>query len=447
MLDAVGFDRATGALHYAVWYGYGVGEAIWTTKPKDGRLLIWLDDIVVPDRRWFGYTFSGELRFANLFAGLAGEALPPNKFFSVRTGGTHDFAFYGIGLAHWAYWPVYFKRAVTRFWALFLEKLADPTRIGEFIEGMDESERNKILASMVAIGSDSAVLFPKGIAETIKFMEAQRTAAGSPYKDFVTEQNESLMRIVLGQPGTSQATPQGVGGKQAEVHEGVKDELVKADSDLICEAINNSLAKWVTRWNYGDDVKPPKVYRCLDDEEDLNTVAERDGKLKALGWERTEESFEQVYGEGYEKREEPEVKIDPATGLPYDKPNPPPGAPSPAANDDNKQRAEQARRRAEYDAEDPPMFGAAEEEAIDRLTASLMDETNPVILEFAASIRETLAKAKEDADDGNLSLEGARVALLQSFERYDPTKLAKVLGLVFVAERTAAEVGDEESVA
>lgn len=596
MLDEVGFDRVTGFLHYSIWYGYGVGEAIWTTKDKDGRLLIWLDDIVVPDRRWFGYTFTGELRFASMFQSIGGEKLPPNKFFSIRTGGTHDFAFYGLGLAHWAYWPVFFKRAITRFWALFLEKLADPTRIGEFKEGWSQEEKNELIAAMVAIGRDSAVAVPEGTAETIKFMEAERAAAGSPYKDFITEQNESLMRIVLGQPGTSKATPQGVGGKQAEVHEGVKDELVKADSDLICEAINNSIAKWVTRWNHGDDVKPPKVYRCLDDEEDLNTVAERDGKLNALGWKRTEESFEQVYGEGYEAKPEPEVKVDPDTGLPYDKPNPPPGAPPPPANDDEEQqRAEQARRRAEYDAQNPQplyvqrrlqnvdefrkwaegqgfkdivpdlhvtvlysrtpvdwfamgsawgnldgdgrlrvvpggprtvealgdeggvvlrfassdlewrhremvekgashdydefvphvtitydlggvdldkvepyqgelifgpelfeeieadplpgmtMFGAAEEEAIERLTAALMDETNPVVLEFAASIRESLAKAKDTAD-GNLTFEGARVALLQAFERFDTTKLAKILGLPFLATRAAAEVGDEENV-
>jgi hypothetical protein len=587
MLDAVGFDRVTEHLHYAVWYGYGVGEALWTTRTMDGRRLIWLDDIIVPDRRWFGYTFGGELRLSTMF-GFGGEELPPNKFFSVRTGGTHDFAFYGLGLAHWAYWPIFFKRTVTRFWALFLEKLADPTRLGEFTEGMTDAEKNTLLSSMVAIGSDSAVLVPPGVADSIKFMEAQRAAAGSPYKDFITEQNESVMRIVLGQPGTSKATPQGVGGTQAEVHADVKAELVKADADLICEAINNSLAKWVTRWNYGEEVKPPKVYRCLDDEEDLNTVAERDGKLDALGWERTDESFEQVYGEGYQRKPEPEPPVIPGMTQPGNLP--------PPANDDDPEqiRAEQARRRAEYDAQDPrPLyvqrrlqnaaefkrwasaqgfkdvvpdlhvtvlyskrpvdwfgmgenwtgqsdgkltiapggprtvealgdkgavvlrfassdlswrhssmvergashdydefvphititydgsdvdldkvepyqgelvfgpelfeeieteelpgmtsFSAAEEEAIDALTARLMDETNPAIVEFAASIRAELAKAKEAAD-GNLSLDGARVALLQAFERFDTAKLARTLGLSFLAERAAAEAGAEEDV-
>ena len=432
MLDGVGFDRVTTLLHFAVWFGYAVGEALWTTKVKDGRRLIWLDDIVVPDRRWFGYTFEGELRIATLLGGMGGEELPPNKFFSVRTGGSHDFAFYGLGLAHWAYWPVWFKRAGTRFWALFLEKLADPTRVGEFPDGMAETEKAKLLSSLVAIGSDSAVLIPQGLSDKVKFMEATRAAGGSPYKDFITEQNESLMRIVLGQPGTSKATPQGVGGKQSEVHADVKAELVKADADLICEAINRSLAVWVTRWNYGPDVVPPRVYRTLDDAEDLNTVAERDVQLKTLGWERTEESFTQVYGEGYEYKEPPPPL--PAFGGPNVPAN---------QNDPATVRATQARRRAEFDAQ--TSFSAAEEEAIEALTSRLVDETNPIVLEFAASIRGELAKAKELAG-GKLSVDGARVALLQAFERFDPTKLAETLGLAFLAERGAAEVGDEEGV-
>jgi phage gp29-like protein len=427
MLDGVGFDRVTGGLHNAVWFGYAVGEAIWTTKVKDGRRLIWLDSIVVPDRRWFGFNHAGELR-----NGFEGEELPPNKFFTVRTGGTHDFAFYGLGLAHWVYWPVWFKRAVTRFWALFLEKLANPTVVAEFVEGMDEKEKNALLSTLVAIGSESAVLVPPGTAEQLKFMEAERSATGSPYKDFITEQNESIMRIVLGQPGTSKATPQGVGGKQAEVHADVKHEIIKADADLICEAINTTVARWVTRWNYGEDVAPPRVFRILDDEEDLNTTAERDVSLKSLGWERTDESFEQTYGEGYERKEQPEAKVDPLTGLPYDKPVAPGGPP---ANDDDE---EDPRKAAQFTAE--------EEEEIDRLTAALMDDTNPIVTEFAASIRESLATAKAETSTGELSVEGARVAMLQAMERFDVTKLAKTLGLSFLAERAAAEVGAEDDV-
>lgn len=334
MLKAVGWDRVTGAMHYAVHYGYAVAEGLYTTKIHNGRRIVWLDDIVVPNRRWFGFTTAGELRMLTVGGTLGDEPLPPNKFWALRTGASHDFAFYGLGLAHWAYWPVFFKRAALKFWALYLEKYASPTALGGFPSGASDDDKGKLLASLVAIGQDRAVVVPEELVDKVKFMEPTRSGAGvSSYMDFVHEQNDEIDRVYLGQPGTAQAKAQGIGGTQSDTHEGVKSEIVKADSDLISEGVNGTYAKWVTLWNYGPDVAPPKVYRVLDDSEDLNTVAERDGKLDALGWQRTEESFAEVYGEGYERKPEPDpVAIDPVTGKAV------PGSPGQAANNNEKIR-------------------------------------------------------------------------------------------------------------
>ncbi len=591
MLKELGFDRVTANLHYAVWYGYAVAEGLYGTRQFEGRRIIWLNDIVVPDRRWFGFTFEGELRMLSPLAAFGGQALPANKFVSIRTGGTHDFAFYGLGLAHWAYWPVWFKRAATKFWALYLEKLSNPTAIGAFDEGDSEEDKNRLISSLVSIGRDSAVIVPKDVIDKIKFMEAQRSGAGtSSYREFLTENNEALMRIVLGQPGTSKATPGGIGSTQADVHADVKSEIVKADADLISEGLN-TFGRWLTRWNHGEEVKPPSVYRVLDDAEDLNNVAERDSTLDGLGWRRTEESVEQIYGEGYERKPEPETPPPGALPgvagrLPQERP--------PAANDDGEKPAAMRRLAGEFSAREPAplyvqrkllntaeveawaraqgldpvddlhvtvlysrtpvdwfsmgaawdfdreggmtvnaggprkverfgegedgvialeflsddlryrhermieagashdhdgfrphitiassaegvdlskiepfvgklefgpelfeeieglsdplsMFGAAEEEAIESLTSALMDEANPVFAEFAAGIRESLGTARENAG-GTLSLEGARVALLQAFERFDPRELAKLTGLSFLASRAAAEAGVEDKI-
>jgi phage gp29-like protein len=587
MLKEVGFDRVTGLLHYTIWFGYGVAEFLWTTKVlDDGRRIIWIEDILVPDRRWFGFTLDGELRFIAAYASINGEALPPNKFLALRTGGTHDFAFYGLGLAHWAYWPVWFKRAGLKFWALALEKLSQPTAVGGFNANATDKEKRTLIDALTAIGRDTAVAVPEEYLkeDRLKIMETGRTAAGIGYSDFVDEQNEALMRIILGQPGTSKATPQGIGGKQAEVHDDVKDEIVKADSDLICEALNDTAARWVTRWNHGEQVKPPRVFRQLDDPEDLDTIADRDKKLKDLGIVRTEESIAEVYGEEYEKVEEPSLE-EKARATAIEKGLAPiPGQRQPANDDDLAQA-----RRAQFDVHDPaPLyiqrkvvnvaaikawaeaqgltlvddlhvtqlysrepvdwfamgegwtytgdekgrmkvkpggvrkverfgddsivlafksddleyrhrsmiergashdfesyvphitiakdpdkavdldaiepyigeivlgpelfeeivekpdareiigFSAEDEDAIERLTAALMDDANPAIREFAASISASL--------EGVTSLEGARVALLQAFERFPEERFAKAFGLPLVAMRAAAEAGVEDRI-
>lgn len=584
MLKAVGFDRATALLHYTLWFGYGVAEWLWTTKVHNGRRIIWLDDILVPDRRWFGFTIDGELRYTAALAALYGESLPPNKFLALRTGGTHDFAFYGLGLAHWAYFPVWFKRAGMKFWALALEKLAQPTAVGGFNANATDREKRKMIDALTAIGRDKAVIVPEAMLKDklIEIMETGRTAAGLSYKEFKDEQNEALMRIILGQPGSSSAQPQGLGSGQADAHADVKREIVKADADLICEGINDSAAKLVTRWNYGEDVAPPRVFRVLDDPEDLDTLADRDVKLKSIGIVRTEESIGEVYGEGYEKAPDP-PPVDPRLlGQPGQ-----PGARQPPRLAANDQRAAfdahdpaplyvrrdllnvaEVRKWAvdqgltlqddphvtiiksvtpvdwfdmgvdywgserdgkvtiprggprkvdrlgnkgavvlyfssdpflwrntsmvergasnSYDGEYQPhltityepgevdldkvepytgklefgpeifeeitpnldplsMFTAAEDDEIDRLTLALMDDANPAIAEFAASIRDSLATAR-DHSGGQLSLEGARIALLQAFERFPEDRLGNLLGLPLVAIRAASEAGVEGKV-
>lgn len=345
-LKSIAFDRICDKMLFAVWHGYAVAEGLYELG-TDGRYR--LADIIVPDRKHFGFTHEGELRFRPGFS-IAGEQLPPNKFWTLRTGASHDFAFYGLGLAHWCYWPIWFKRSIIKFWALYLEKLGYPTVVGEQTDTWTAAEKSSFMKALVAIGRDRAVKVPEGSADRIQLMEAQRSGSGtSSYLDFVTEQNEALMRVILGQPGTSKATPQGVGGKQAEVHADVKAEIIKADADLLCESFNQTFPRWLTRWNFGEDVAPPRVYRVLDEPEDVDSIADRDEKLDGLGWQRTDDSFEEVYGPGYERKPEPEIPPALANnaGLPA------PGVgnlPSDAANDDELDKRDA--KRAEFAAQD-----------------------------------------------------------------------------------------------
>lgn len=309
-LKQISWDRICNNMLFCTWFGYAVAEFVWKVGP-DGK--IWIDDIIVPDRRWFAFTEAGELRFSPSVGGIAAEEVPPNKFWVARTGASHDFAFYGLGLGHWVYWPIWFKRSVNRFWAAYLEKMGFPTVLGGFNKNWSDEEKTSFMQTLVAIGRDRAARVDEDVFDKVKVIESSRSMSGSSnYLDFITEQNEAIMRVVLGQTSTSKATPQGIGGKGAEVHEGVKEEIVKADADLLSESF--IAAKWLTRWNFGDDVAPPRVYRVLEQSEDLTAIADRDVKLDGIGIKRTEDSIADVYGPGYEKAEPPEPLAPPMPG-------------------------------------------------------------------------------------------------------------------------------------
>lgn len=304
-LKRVGWDRICDRMLYGRWYGYAVGEADYEIGP-DGK--IWIRDILVPDRRWFGFTNAGELRLKTAES-QDGEALPPNKFWSYRTGASHDFAPYGTGLAHWCYWPVWFKKNGIKFWAVFLEKFGMPTALGKFPSGAVEEVIGNLLAAASAVGRDSAVVVPDDTE--LELMASGRTGDGT-YGEFIDQMNDALFRVILSQTGTSKSEAQGLGGSQSDVMKDVRDEVVRADSDMLHESFNRSIGRWLTEWNFGPNVAPPLVYRNMEDAEDLTALAERDTVLKGLGWVRTEESFTEIFGEGYERKEveEPDPNLE-----------------------------------------------------------------------------------------------------------------------------------------
>lgn len=343
-LKRIGWDAVCDKMLYSRWYGYGVAEPMWEID-EDGLLA--MSNIYVPNRAWFCFTNGGELRLRTV-DNPEGEAVPDRKFWTITSGGSHDDQLYGVGLAHWCYWPIYFKRNVTKFWALFLEKFGMPTIVGKFPPGWesDPQKLNDLLSALAAVGTDAAVAIPQ--EAEVEALEGSRSGSGaSSYKEFIDVMDAAITGVILTQTMTSTAGSAGLGSKQAEVHEGKGLAVSQSDSDLLAESFNNSIAKWMTEWNF-PGAKPPRVYRKLEDDEDINTVADRDTKLDALGWVRTEESVKETYGEGYERKPEPK----PLPGLPGA------GGQPQAQNDNRQQRDPRAMAfAAQFSARDPqPLY-------------------------------------------------------------------------------------------
>jgi phage gp29-like protein len=292
-INAMGWDGICDKMLFGRWYGYAVGECMWKVG-ADGK--IWLDNILVPDRKWFGFTNAGELRLRTTES-PDGEVLPPNKFWAYRTGASHDFTPYGTGLAHWCYWPVWFKKNIIKFWAVYLEKYGMPTTVGTFPDGAGEDVVNNTLQAAQAVATDRAVVKPDNVELDLL---AEGRASNDSYAQFCDEMNDALLRVILSQTGTSKSEAQGLGGSQSNVMQDVRNEVVRADSDMLHEGFNRGPAAWLTAWNFGPNCPVPRVYRIMEDPEDVNKVAERDAKLYPLGIRRTEESVRETYGEGYE---------------------------------------------------------------------------------------------------------------------------------------------------
>lgn len=288
-LKRLGWDAITERMLYGVFYGYAVAEVLWG---REGSRVT-IEQIRVRDRRRFCFDGEMRLRLRTTAAYEPGEALPERKFWSFATGADHDDEPYGLGLAHWLYWPVFFKRNGVKFWLIFLEKFGMPTGVGKFPSGTTKADQDKLLEAVQAMQTDTGIVIPEGML--IELVEAARSGTAD-YTALYDRMNAAIAKVVLGQTLTTEA----VGGQyKAEVQMDVRQDLVKADADLVCSSFNRSVARWLTEWNF-PGAATPEVWRIIEEPEDVNQIAERDRKLSEIGYRPTLARVEETYGEGYE---------------------------------------------------------------------------------------------------------------------------------------------------
>lgn len=339
-MNRIGWDRITDKMLYGIYNGYAAAEVMW--EPRNG--LIDIGKIKVRHARRFRYDAQNRLRMLTTAGGL-GEIMPDRKFWVFKSGGSNDDEPYGRGLAEWLYWPVLFKRNGIGFWNIFLDKFGSPTAVGKYRPGTPKSEQAKLLAALQAIATDSGIAVPEGME--ILFLEAARSGTAS-YAELCRYMDEMIAKIILSQTMTTQ---NGSSRSQAEVHQDVKFEVVKSDSDLLCDSFSTEVPRWWTDFNYGPDVASPIVSRPVEQESDSKAQAETDEILDRLGWVRTEESFRDTYGDGYVRKSEAAAPGDDPDGAETDDPD------GGEANDDTPTDPNVNDRNASFAADDPrPLY-------------------------------------------------------------------------------------------
>lgn len=424
-LDRIRFDDATDKMAYGLFYGWAVAELLWAV---DGGRVV-LEAIRVRDRKRFRFDREGGLRLV-MPGKPDGEVLPPGKFWTFVCGADHDDAAYGLGLAYWLYWPVYFKRNALKLWLQGIDKWGAPTAVGHYPPGASEEEQTKLLEALTAIRTDSAIILPEGM--TAELLEAAKGA--SSHDALIARMDAAIAKVVLSQTMT---TEDGSSLAQASVHMDVREEVVAADADLLCASFTRDVVRPLTIWNFGPDCPVPQVWRATEPPEDIGLLADRDIKLKQLGWQPTEDRIREIYGDGYERvpaavAPEPAI-VAPEAGAVAPGQEPPIGGdrmPDPAA--DPTTLSEHACPGCGAELAD----GAPARDGADDVADQLAREAAAAEDALIGRIEKLLAEAP--------SLEALRDGLLEAYGELDPAALADAVGAGFVTAELVgrAEVAD-----
>jgi phage gp29-like protein len=267
-LLATNFDQARQELLLSILYGFYVLEVIWGLDAQ-GRIVP--ARLIPKHPRRFCFTAERELRLLTPAAPLEGEPVPERKFICMTWGSVDNP--YGQGLGQKLWWPVWFKKHGIKFWVIFAEKFGSPTAIGKYPPGSDEETQKKLLEALGAIQQDSGIIVPETMV--VELLEAARTSSVNTYESLCEFMDRQISKAVLGQTLTTEIGDTG-SYAAAKVHGEVRDDLVKADADLLCECLNETLIKWIVDYNFPGVQDYPKIWINTEPEEDLKTLAERD---------------------------------------------------------------------------------------------------------------------------------------------------------------------------
>lgn len=291
-LRRIDWDQTTDKMLYATFYGYAIAEIMW--EMVDG---FWAFKLMVRNRSRFEFG-TGDTLYLRTLENPIGAEVPREKFWVHRVGGDHDDNPHGRGLAHYLYWPAFFKRQTLQFWVTFLDKYATPTLTarGPSAKVQDSAWRRDIIKDLRHVQNDSVAV----VADDVVLDLIEATRSGNVEYDTIQQRmNAAIAKVVLSQTMTTDAAG---GNYKADVHHEVRDEVLRSDSDQLCASFNEHVAQKWCHYNFGDDVAPPMVWRRTVDQESTNETAERDERLANIGYVPTEQRIRDIYGEGYERR-------------------------------------------------------------------------------------------------------------------------------------------------
>ncbi len=302
-LNLINLDRLTEDLLDAVLKGYSVAEIMWGYDENEKIIRPLEIRSRKPQRFIFKQAENDcELRLLTLDSPIDGIEVPERKFIVF----TYDKRFdnpYGFGLGNSLFWPVLFKRKGITFWLTFCDKFGSPTSVGKYPASASDNERATLREALEAIANDYGIIVPEGME--VSLLEASK-ASTDTYEKLARFMDEQISEIVLGETGSTNQSNGGGSRARDQIGNEIRLETAKADADMLCQVLNDSLVRWIVELNM-PGAPLPKLWRDFEEGEDLKEKAGRDNILAGMGVKFTKEYFKENYNlrdEDFELSEE-----------------------------------------------------------------------------------------------------------------------------------------------
>ena len=258
----------------AVAKGYSVAEIVWDLQgPR------WLpEQVLVREAHWFTWDRDTGRLLRLVDGSPEGMVLSPDKMIVHAPPLCGGVPLQG-GLARSALWAWVFKSYALRDWARFCELFGQPIRLGKYHQGASSEDVAVLKRAAFELGSDAAAVIPQEMV--LELIESGSKAASADlYHKLIEYLDKQISKAVLGQ---TMSTDDGASLSQAQVHEGVRRNLVQADAMALAATLERDLVRPLVRLNLGEAAPLPKLRLVLDEPRNMAALAERVARLAEVG--------------------------------------------------------------------------------------------------------------------------------------------------------------------
>lgn len=257
----------------AIGKGFSATEIIWDTS--EGQ---WLPSALKwRDPRWFVFDRAdGET--IRLKGPGGDEDLWPAKWIVHRAKIKSGLTVRG-GIARSVAWAYLFKAFTASDWAVFCEAYGQPIRLGKYGPDATEEQKEVLLRAVASIASDFGGIIPESMA--IEFIQATLSGSLDLYERRSDWLDRQISKLVLGQTATTDA--QAGGYAVGKVHDGVREDIERADAKQLAASLNRDLVVPLVSLNMGQRKAYPKLNIGRPDEIDVDKLVKHVQILVPLG--------------------------------------------------------------------------------------------------------------------------------------------------------------------
>jgi phage gp29-like protein len=272
------FEELLVALMDGIGHGFAPVELEW--RKEGGELL---PSFLPRPQEWFRLD-SARRNITLRDVSVDGAPLTPFGWV-MHTYGKAKTGYLGRGGLHRVLvWPFLYKAFAIGDFAEFLETFGLPMIVGKYFAGASDDEKASLLRAVTALGHDARAIMPADMALEIQTVTASGTA--SPHLAMVDWAERSQSKAILGQTMSAEAKSTGIGSGNADLHDAVRHDILKADARQVEGTITRDLLYPLVALNRGNIdglARCPRLVFDTGEAEDIAAYADSLPKLAGVG--------------------------------------------------------------------------------------------------------------------------------------------------------------------